>query len=40
MAYNQAVSTQQTACSGGYSPACTAAKKNTTQAHQQLQSVP
>ena len=37
-AYNQAVSAQQAACSGGSSPACSAAKKNTTQAHQQLQS--
>ena len=37
-AYNQAVSAQDSACKGGSSPACSAAKKNTTQAHQQLQS--
>ena len=37
-AYDQAVSAQTTACGGGSSPACTQAKKNTTQARQQLQS--
>ena len=34
-AYDQAVSAQTTSCSGGSSPACSAAKNKTTAAHQQ-----